>query len=457
MKKLTAVLLMIALAISVIPVAVFAEEPPAMPSMTEYEGSYHCNLDTAFKENDEFLSEMGKGLQYLIENDFIIKGEYQLLALAGWVAFDQPIKAFGYRIDGGGVIYVEEAYRDPEDAVVAAAAESGCDHSARFHIPVDVSGLKGNHTIDYIVKLGDDTRYIISMSGSDLTVVYSGPADPDATPTPEPVIGETDVVLPGIFFAFDEEDKYDGFFSSGKDIEDIGWNEERKCEQLLVTTSDDPYIPANVAMAAYDWFGEDIDCSKYKVVSIGVRVDENHGIGGQFYFGTDENPTLGEGQVSTISYKNTLDFQAVTVNYTKVRKWSGYLTTFRYDVYGKLDAEESVVDVYYIAFFETKADADNFAKAFAEKGYDVFPAVATATPKPTNTPTPTPTPTPDGYEDPTEAPVTEKPTETDAQSGESGKTEETGKKKSGCGGIIGGGFAIAAVIGAAAVIKRKKH
>ena len=100
--------------------------------------------------------------------------------------------------------------------------------------------------------------------------------------------------------------------------------------------------------------------------------------------------------MATINYKNTTDFQAVTANFTKAKKWSGMLTILRYDVFGTLEADESTVEVYYVAFFETKADADEFGKLFAERGYDIFPEVATPTPKPTNTPTPTPTATPQG-------------------------------------------------------------
>lgn len=458
MKKLLIVLLAVALAVSVMPITVFAEEPvSSLPSMVEYDGKNHCNLDTVFREEDEFVSEMGMGFSYLGERDFVIEAEYQELTLAGWVAFDKEIKAFGYRIDGGSVIILEDAYRDPEDAVVEAASYVGCDYAARFVIRANVAELKGRHTIDYVVRLTGNEDYIIAMSGSDMTVTYVGPKDPAETPTPEPVISETDVVAPGIFFTFDEEDKYAGFFSGGKEVEDIGWDPEKKCELLVVSTSQDPYISANVAIAAFDEFDEDIDCSKYKAVSIGVRVDENHGIGGQIYFATDENPEVGEGQVTTISYKNTTDFQAVTVNFAKIRKWSGILTTFRYDVFGTLAAEESTVEVYYVAFFETKADADNFAKAFAEKGYDAFPVIATPTPKPTNTPTPTPTSTPEGYVAPTDVPETGEPTETEVPGGDD-KPADSGSSggKKGCGGIIGGGFAIAA-LGAVLMIKRKKH
>ncbi len=448
MKKLLAIVLAAVLALCSLPFAAFADGAD-LPSMMEYEGAGYCNLDTVFKENQEFVSELGKGLGYLSEREYKITEQYQVLCLAGWVAFDQDIKAFGYRIDGGEVVIVEEAYRTSEDAVVAAAKTANCDYSARFEIPANVAELKGTHVIDYLVKLADDKVYIITAAGNDLTITYEGEADPEATPTPAPV--EEDVVLPGIYFTFDEEDKYDTFFSAGKEVEDIGWNAEEKCEQLVVTTSTDPYITMNVPLAANDFFDDDLDCSKYKVLQIGVKVDANHGNGGQIYYTTDESTEPGETQVASLAYKNTTDFQALTVNFTKNRRWTGILTTLRYDVFGTLNADESTVNVYYVAFFETKADADAFAKVFAVKGYDAFPVVATPTPKPTNTPTPTPTATPDVTEAPVEPEVTEAATEIPAGDDKDNKTD------SGCGSVVGGGAVVVAAAMAAFIIRRRKH
>lgn len=446
MKKLLAVILTAALVISLLPTVIFAEKTN-IPSMGEYEGLGYTNLDTVFKEDDQNLSEIGKGTAYLNENDFTLKGEYSVIDLGGWVAFDTEIKAFGYRIDGGEAVIVEEAYAVPEDAVVAAALGLKCDYCARFRIRVDVSGLKGRHVIDYLVQLNDNNIYIISVMGLDLTITYEGPADPDAASTPEPE-EKSDLVLPGIFFTFDEEDKYDGLFSAGHDMEDLGWDSEKKCEQIIVSMSTDPYLPVNAALVASDFFDDPIDLSKYKVLSIGVQLDENHGSGGQIYYVTDEYPDLGETQVTSINYKNHTDFQAINVNFAKVKKWAGELQMFRYDAFATTSNEESIISLYYIAFFETKADAENFAKAFAEQGYDVFPVVETPTPKPTNTPSPTPTVTPEASE--TEAPAvteTEVPTEVAA-------TEEP--KQSGCGSVMLSGFAVLALAGAAAMLVRRK-
>lgn len=449
MKKVLAILLATALVLSALPFVVFAEKAE-LPSMGEYEGSCYTNLDNVFKDG-ELMTEDGKGLPFLNENDFVVQTEAQTLGIGGWVAFDTEIKGFGYRIDGGEAVFSEDFIHDAEAAVQAAAATVSCDYSARFFILANVEGLKGDHLIEFLVKAGNET-YTMYVTGLELSITYKGPADENATPAPEE--GETEVQagLPGIFFAFDEEDKYEGLFSGGREVEDIGWDSENKCELIQVVTSQDPSITVNATLVASDFFDEDIDLSKYKVLSIGVKLDENHGTGGQIYYDTDEDPGFGEGKVTMINYKNHTDFQAITINYSKVKKWSGILNTFRYDVFGTLNAEESTVQVYYIAFFETKADADNFAKLFAEKQYEAFPVVATPTPKPTNTPSPTPTATPDAQDVP-EVQETEAPTET----AENGQTEE--KKESGCGSIIGGGLALTALTalaGTVLAVKRKK-
>ena len=454
MKKLLALVLVIAMAISVMPLVVFADGGE-LKSMSEYDGNNKCLIDAVLKNDGEFMSENGNGFAWLNEREFTITEELQVLSISGWAAFDQEIKAYGYRLDGGEVVFIDEAFHVADDAVQAAAESMGCEYAARYHINVDVSGLKGKHVIDYVTKVADGGVYILNVSGIDVTVTYAGVEDPDATPTPEPTAGsETEEItcLPGIFFTFDEEDKYEDFFIAGKEVEDIGWDPEKKCELLVVTNSTDPYITLNAPLAAFDVFDEDIDCGKYKVVSVGVKLDSNHGTGGQFYYTTDENGELGETQVATINYKNTTDFQAVTANFTKAKKWSGMLTILRYDVFGSLEADESTVEVYYVAFFETKADADEFGKLFAERGYDIFPEVATPTPKPTNTPTPTPTATPEGYVEPG-AEETEVPTET----AEAGNEQKEENKKSGCGSVLGGGIALVAAAGAVLVIKRKKH
>ena len=109
--------------------------------------------------------------------------------------------------------------------------------------------------------------------------------------------------------------------------------------------------------------------------------------------------------------------------------------TCRLDAFPSTSAD-TVVKVAYITFFKTLAEA----QAFADMGSQ-FPA----TPEPTATPTPTPTPDVTATPEPTDAP-TEKPTEA--------PTPEP--KKTGCGNVIGGTFAVIALAACALVI-RKKH
>ncbi|MBP1587421.1 MAG: hypothetical protein ILO53_03345 [Clostridia bacterium] len=449
MKKILAFFLIASLALTAIPMMSFAAE---LDSMVLYDGHCYGALDNVFlDDSEEFMGGRdGAGREYLAEVDSTITGEHTAITITGWVCFDQPIKGYGYQIDDGDVIMVDDAVIEAGQDVIDAAASVSCDYVTRMKLRMSVEGLLGSHKIIPVVRV-EDGDYAMALFTSEIEIYYEGPADPDASPTPEPTATPEGEPLEDsmLFLVFDEEDKYGEIFSNGNGIEVGEFDEEKKCQILEVAESGDPYISISVADAVDEFFGEEVNLDKYKVIQIAAKVDPAvHNGSGQLYFTTSEDPQLSERQNAQYQYAAGEEFQIITVNLTKNKTWTGILQLLRYDVFGTTNAD-SQVELYYIAFFTTKDYAETFAASYTEKGAEAFPAIATPTPRPTNTPTPVPTATPentgdDAGNEPTAAPaVTEPP----ADAG----------KKSGCGSVVLGGAAIAAMMGAALILLKKKH
>ena len=126
----------------------------------------------------------------------------------------------------------------------------------------------------------------------------------------------------------------------------------------------------------------------------------------------------------------------------------------RYDPFFE-SAEDTTVEVYYVAFFKNMNDAEAFGARFLEEGLP-------ATPEPTEAPTATPTPevTEAPAEEPTQAPVEEPTKEPDAEPTDAPVATEAPQKK-GCGSALGGISAVvvlaAAGFGAAFAMPRRNR
>lgn len=451
MKKVFAFVLIAAMVLTAIPMMSFAEE---LPSMLEYDGFFSGSLDNVFlDDSNEFMGgKDGAGLFYLNEVENTIVGPHTAITITGWLAFDQPILGYGYQIDGGDVIMVDGAAFESEQAVIDAAAAAGCDYSARMKLTMDVSGLYGSHDILPVVKLEDGSRYTMALSGADIEITYDGLWNPDETPSPSVEAtpgGSEEKAGPGLWLVFDEDDKYGEVFINGHDVEVGDFDEEKKCQTLTVIESLDPYITINVADAVDEFFGEEVELDVYKYVQFAVRIVPEAGNGnGQLYYTTSEDPEFSQRQTANFRYTDDTGIQIITMSFAKTKQWTGTMQFLRYDVFGSSLAD-SEVEIYYIAFFETKDAAAAFEADYIEKGADAFPEIATPTPKPTNTPTPDPTATPEDTGNEKEPQnETAAPTVTEAPDND---------KKSGCGGALLGGAAVAAMMGAALILLRKKH
>ena len=450
MKRVLALVITLLMVASLMPFAASAEE---IADIDGYEGKAYVIFDNVCaNEEANLLSPLGGATAWITEHDGIIadsESAYQSIFFTGWVAFDQEIKGFGYRIDDGEIVFKDEFTREAEEAVMAAAATVPCDYAARYVIGIPTEGLKGAHTLNTFVKLADGSVYMIVRQGQEVGAIYKGPEDPDATATSAPEATpetETSENAPGVWLTFDEEEKYPDLFNNGHGMAADEFDEDKKCQIIAVDAGDDPYIALNIGGAIIDYFEDGVDCDEYKVIQFGVKIDPTAGKNGQLYYTNEDEGNFNEGMAVAFNYKSTDEFQPLTINFTRMKKWTGLLGQVRFDGFGSTEVETDI-ELYYVAFFKTKDQADAFGKMFAEKGYDAFPVIATPTPRPTNTPSPTPTATPEETDEPE---ATTAPTVTEAP-------KDNDKPKKGCGSSVVCGGVLVCLLGAAVAVFGKKR
>ena len=307
----------------------------------------------------------------------------------------------------------------------------------------------------------EDTPYCILDAGSlsspytihNLKAEYMGSKpveDPDATEEPA---GE--VAGPSALFAFTyEDDVNDALLGGSKNlINDVYFGE--KCYVIEVAQGGDPYQELSFGTLATLGDIDEISADENKVVQLAVRVDTAAGgKNGSLYWQTDENPGYSEAQNQTYKYEETDGIQLVTIDFSRVRKWTGTVGNLRYDMFFET-AEDTSVELYYAAFFKDAASAKAFGEKFLAEGLP-------ATPAPTEAPTATPAPeaTEPPVEEPTQAPVEEPTNEPAAEPTDAPVATEAPKKK-GCGSALGGISAVvvlaAAGFGAAFAMPRRNR
>ncbi|MBO4363633.1 MAG: hypothetical protein J5912_04555 [Clostridia bacterium] len=278
-----------------------------------------------------------------------------------------------------------------------------------------------------------DIGWIAFFKTEDDVKNFTGPdrTKPTPEPTPTPDISS---IEPFGTIIFDTDD-YDDFWTGPNLIDDVSFNSEDKCYDISVQEGGDPFLTMAFGTYIALEMMPEVELDTYKIMQLKIKIDPKMGLQGNIYYSTDEAPGgYAEGQNVAYRYANTEDWQIVNVDFTRQRNWTSILDACRLDMFPSAK-EDTVVKVAYVTFFKTLAEAQAFADAGSQ-----FPA----TPEPTATPTPTPTPevtdTPEPV--PTDVPPTEEPTPE--------------PKKTGCGNVIGGTFAVVALAACALVI-RKKH
>ena len=306
----------------------------------------------------------------------------------------------------------------------------------------------------------ESTPYCILDTGSlsspymihNLKAEYMGNVpvqDPEATTEP----GEA--AEPSALFVFTaEDDVCDALLGGSKNlINDVYFNE--KYYAIEVAQGGDPYIELCFGTLATLGDIDEISADENRVVQLAVRVNTEEGYkSGSLYWQTDEHPGYSEAQNQTYNYAATDEIQLVNIDFTRIKKWEGTVGNLRYDPFFE-SAEDTTVEVYYVAFFKNMNDAEAFGARFLEEGLP-------ATPEPTEAPTATPTPeaTEPPAEEPTQAPVEEPTKEPDAEPTDAPAATEAPQKK-GCGSALGGisAFVVlaAAGFGAALAMPRRNR
>ncbi|MBR7062503.1 MAG: hypothetical protein IKI42_05655 [Clostridia bacterium] len=405
-----------------------------------------------------------------LEDYGAVGGPREKIGARGWAASNSmDIAAFGYCIDDGEPVISEEFKVNTEDAVIAAAQSAGCSYVSRYHIVWDVTGVEGNHTIDFLIQFEDGT--IVKMTtNTAVPVSYEYSADGSAVnATPEPTAEPDPDTLdnaPGPILRLNDEDAYADFFGALRNqIEEAYIDADKGCGVLSLDVVGDPYIVLMFTSLDQDGEPLEVDTDKYKIIQLGVRIDPAAGDRGQFYFQTSENSNFDEPKDLVFDYARTDQLQYVNINAANNKKWTGTLSDSRLDPYSACSVANEY-ELYYIAFFTNEKAANEFGDKWLAEGDAAIP---TSAPTPTKAPTPEPTATPETVvtDAPTDAPAsdaapaTDKAAETDkpADKDNNEKDDTEKKKDSKTGLVIGiviGVVAVAAIV-CGVVIAGKKN
>lgn len=276
-------------------------------------------------------------------------------------------------------------------------------------------------------------EWIAFFETEEAAKAYTGPdhsSEPTATPEPPPLQG--DDLLPGLTLQFDRDGYYYELFGiASSDEFDVRYNAENKSVQLVVPVHEDPYISLDFRDFCEAYSFPQVNCDEYKVFQMKVKINPNAGSDGKMYFATTVNGGYSEGSTVSFGYEPTEEWQIINLDFSALGTWGGELVNLRYDMF-PLTNIESVIDIEYFAFFKNMQAAE----AFVSEGGE-FPT----TPEPSETP------------EPPKTTATPEPTETSAPTAAATPVPE---EKSGCGSVITGGMALAAVMTGAVVFLGKK-
>lgn len=138
--------------------------PPAPPSSVR-----GTRLDSLILNRKALFEDgLAEGLAAVDYTLSIPEGtENYALELRGWIGFDRPIDAFGYRLDGGDTVYGLFATHTEDNVKLA-----GGEHALRYVMTVPLFDLKaGAHTVSFLARLTDGS---VESVLPDLTLIYEG-------------------------------------------------------------------------------------------------------------------------------------------------------------------------------------------------------------------------------------------------------------------------------------------
>lgn len=351
-----------------------------------------------------------------------------------------------YDPDNGGIASLVWWYVGENGCEVELPATEGVSFNRYEEFILDGNIIPAEYEV--VVFANDGYLPLEGCPGKYVTVKSSVIEDEDVEKAPSDIL-------------FLNTDDYDSLFLPGAhDIGDIYFDSDKQCYIAEVVDSTDPHVELNFdGMITFEEL-KALTTEDAKVISIGVKIDPEAGNELEFYYQTEAFPFYCEPQKVIAGYANTDGYQYVNIDLRQAPYREGALLNCRYDIF-RSSNKDSEVEIYYIGFFKSMAGAEEFGRAWLEKGggsnnpLAPEPPVSTTGPDvtatqeaaetPTAIPEATPTDAPEATPEPT---PTEKPADSETQQGSSAKK--------GCGGILYSGFGAVAAAAALVLIKKKR-
>ncbi len=281
----------------------------------------------------------------------------------GWVGLKGEIGQFGYQIGNGGIVYDDSFTVEAEGPVQDAAAGSGADTASRMLIKIDISKISGTSTVKTYYKSATGKAEVLA----EFTVLREAPAltAPVGDAQPVHIIQGEALYPPAGANDIATHTPYEGYVN-------------------IVPSGDDPYylIPAGFTGARY--------------VAIKYCTSTADKCNTQIYLGSTgegpsndntmlQTPIVGDGNWNIVVFDlNELKEPLNSEYYVSYFRFDALQAGFQTDENGNyiyINEEKGNIaklpmpadadlDVAYIAFFNTKADAYAY-----EYGADVVPDI----------------------------------------------------------------------------------
>jgi len=123
----------------------------------------------------------------------------------------------------------------------------------------------------------------------------------------------------------------------------------------------DPYIYMPIGLIE-----EGVKCSEFKYLALRVRT-KNEGYA-SLYFGTSDEPGLNEekNQRFATSFKGGYGWETAVVDFSTHVKWTGYVSTARFDPYGTVPEGMEYIDIAWFAFVKSAEDLEKLDSALKD-------------------------------------------------------------------------------------------
>ena len=161
--------------------------------------------------------------------------------------------------------------------------------------------------------------------------------------------------IEGAKFVLLNDPGYLDFFSGNciRNLEYVLEDGEGFARIMLTPMGMDPFIYMPISV-----IGEGINCDEYPYVAISVRSTYESGC--NLYFGTSNEGGLDESKnlPSSNSITDKNDWETIVFHGKSNAKWTGLLTTARFDPYGAVPEGMEYIDIRWMAFVKNEKDLE---------------------------------------------------------------------------------------------------